>query len=110
MFRQEFGQRWFEATGIRDAYLLALDEPIGEYGAIIYPNPSQGNFTIRLDRNLYTNAQIRIVDLQGKLLEEKSISVEGRNLEINTNLPKGMYILQVEIEGQALTRKFVVTK
>lgn len=110
MFRQEFGQRWFEATGIRDAYLLALNEPISEYGAVVYPNPSKGKFAIRLSENLSTNVALQIVDMRGNVLEEQNLSVSGRNLEVDTKLPKGIYVLQLQIDGQNFTRKLVITE
>jgi phosphatidylserine/phosphatidylglycerophosphate/cardiolipin synthase-like enzyme len=110
MFRQEFGQRWFEATGVRDAYLLALNEPVSEYGAIVYPNPSKGKFAIRLSENLSTNVALRIVDMRGNVLEEQNLSVSGRSLEVDTKLPKGIYVLQLQIDGQNFTRKLVITE
>lgn len=110
MFRQEFGERWFEATGIRDAYLLALNEPVSDYGAVVYPNPSKGKFFIRLSENLHSAVQMRIVDMRGNTLEEQTIFSNGKNLEVSTNLPKGMYILQLEIAGQQFTRKLVITE
>ena len=110
MYRQEFGERWFEATNFRDAYLLALDEPNDISGAVVYPNPSQGKFTIRLSDNLYTSAQVRIVDLQGKIACEQMLAINGKNLQVDTRLPKGMYILQLNIEGKIFTRKLVITE
>ena len=110
MFRQEFGQRWFEATGIRDAYLLALDEPTNDYGAVIYPNPSKGKFAIRLSENIYTDIAMRIVDMRGNVLQEQAISANGKTLELSTSLPKGIYILQLSIEGKSFTRKLVITE
>lgn len=110
MFRQEFGERWFEATNFRDAYLLALDEPNDISGAMVYPNPSQGKFTIRLSESLYTSAQMRIIDLQGKIVDEQMLTINGKNLQVDTRLPKGMYILQLNMEGKTFTRKFVITE
>lgn len=110
MYRQEFGQRWFEATGIRDAYVLALDELTNEKSAVIYPNPSQGSFKIQFDRVLNSETHVRIVDLQGKVLESKTLDVNDSQLEMETNLPKGMYVLQISIGDKTFTRKMVVTK
>jgi len=110
MYRQEFGQRWFETTGIRDAYVLALDEPLSERGVIIYPNPSQGSFFIQFDQHLDTQGFLTIRDLQGKVAYEQAFYMQNATLQINNNLPKGMYVVQVNIGGKTLTRKMVVTK
>lgn len=110
LFRQEFGERWFEATNFRDAYLLALDDPNDISGAVLYPNPSQGKFIIRLSDNLYTSVQIRIVDLQGKLACEQMLDINGKSLQIDTHLPKGMYILQINMEGKTFTKKLIITE
>jgi phosphatidylserine/phosphatidylglycerophosphate/cardiolipin synthase-like enzyme len=110
MYRQEFAQRWFEATGIRDAYLLALDEPIQESGAVIYPNPSQGDFAIQFDRAINSSIEVRILDLQGKLVQQQQMLVNGKKMAMGTDLPKGMYVLQISLEGKTFTRKLVVAK
>ncbi|MCU0439922.1 MAG: phospholipase D-like domain-containing protein [Raineya sp.] len=110
MYRQEFGQRWFEATGIRDAYVLALDEPTNEKSAVIYPNPSQGKFKIQFDRTISSEMNVKIIDLQGKLIQNQTVTMDGSELEMNTNLLKGMYILQIGIGEKTFTRKMVVTK
>lgn len=110
LYRQEFGERWFEATNFRDAYLLALDEPTDVSGAVLYPNPSQGKFFISLSNALYSNVEIRINDLQGNTLHQEQVWVNGKKIELNTSLPQGMYLLQMQIEGKNYTRKLVITK
>lgn len=110
MFRQEFGERWFEATNLRDAYLLALNEPISQYGAIVYPNPSKGTFAVRLSESLFTQAEVRIVDMRGNTLEEQKVLLNGKDLSITTHLPKGIYVLHLQIQGQNFTRKLVITE
>jgi hypothetical protein len=65
-----------------------------------FPNPSENDFNILLrSNNSHENATIKISDINGRVIEERSISVqEGINLIHFTNtenLEKGTYFIQV---------------
>ncbi|MCP4440059.1 MAG: T9SS type A sorting domain-containing protein [Aureispira sp.] len=59
----------------------------------LYPNPTKGNFRIDLDQ-LYGNIQIRILDVQGKLVRTE----EYQNLEqldLSIDGASGLYFIQI---------------
>jgi uncharacterized repeat protein (TIGR03803 family) len=69
----------------------------------IYPNPSNGIFNIEIDENLI-GAKASIYNLLGQ-------KVKGFNLNstiTNQTLNKGMYLLEIEKEGNKTTKKLIV--
>ena len=76
---------------------------------MIYPNPASNIVTIQLPgEELYT---IRLYDLSGKLLNQ--IQVDGYDFGTQdisvTDLPAGIYYIQLEGESVGSTKKLVVT-
>jgi len=60
----------------------------------IFPNPSNGNININLDKKPGKNLQLKIIDLAGKTVYNKKLD----NLQTHINLEskqKGTYILQI---------------
>ena len=61
---------------------------------LIYPNPTNGNFTIDLGA-IYENAQILITDISGKMIESKTIS-QSQVLNLSIEEPAGIYIVSIQ--------------
>jgi phosphatidylserine/phosphatidylglycerophosphate/cardiolipin synthase-like enzyme len=78
----------------------------------LYPNPSQGQFTIELNTEHADNYQINIYDLSGKIVmtENQSANAGSNNLTINANeLAKGTYVLQmINKEGKRFVNTLVI--
>lgn len=78
----------------------------------VYPNPSNGNFTIGLHSNMSAKAKVKLLDVVGKVVYEKEVSVnEGVNrFDLsNENLSEGVYFVNVLIEGnKGLVKKIVI--
>lgn len=83
-------------TGINEAQA----EPI----LTVYPNPSNGSFTISLPNNVKAH-DLRIYDLSGRTVQQ--IQVSSTSVAVN-GLSSGMYILQVQTADGVLTQKLVV--
>jgi Secretion system C-terminal sorting domain len=72
----------------------------------IFPNPSNGNFAIKLDRK-NESAFYRITDYKGQILNKGKI--EEKIKEVNlSNLSAGIYFLIIHMDEKAITRKIVV--
>lgn len=65
----------------------------------IFPNPSTGNFTLKLTEDFdIKNTIVEIVDLNGKIL--KSYSPKYKQLQVNIkDLPKGTYVCKIYESG-----------
>ena len=76
---------------------------------VIYPNPVKDYLIITSNATL-SNAQIRIIDQNGKVLYQQQVAslFAGTSNKINvSNLNKGIYYLQVITGNGAQTTKFL---
>lgn len=69
----------------------------------VYPNPSQGQFTLQTPRDFSPEILVNIFDMSGKLLYQNTFPVGTgcREHQINTDLPQGVYYLQVKTQEKS---------
>jgi hypothetical protein len=60
---------------------------------LIYPNPTNGNFSIDLG-DIYEKTIVTITDISGKLIESKTI-VQTQVLNHSINEPAGIYLIEI---------------
>ncbi|UZT97635.1 M12 family metallo-peptidase [Chryseobacterium fluminis] len=91
---------------------LSTGETGKENGLKIYPNPSKGIFTIESDSK--TNISYTLYAMDGKLVHpKKEVSRNGGKIVEKVNvsdLPSGVYIIQVDQEGQKISKKLMINK
>ena len=75
----------------------------------VYPNPSQGNFTLNLNLPQAQDLQISIINTMGqKVFVDEQHQINNYNKQFNLNgLATGVYTLQVMTEGETLVRRIV---
>ncbi len=87
---------------------IGLDESL--LSSTVYPNPSKGSFTASDSRMVPGAVRLQLFDLSGKKvfdrLDRLTSAVEGVRVEAY-ELPRGMYVLEVEQNGQKLIRERV---
>ena len=80
----------------------------------IFPNPANGMTTISFELPQLTDVKVRITDLQGKIMDQKSYSALNpgeHNLQISTeNFDSGIYLVILETENQQQTERLIITK
>lgn len=87
-----------------NAFIAKFDEiPLGVDKAVysssvIYPNPSNGRFYIRLNQN-YIGSEIKIYDMQGKLIHEMIYS--GDDSAVAVDVASGVCLMKV-LQGSKL--------
>lgn len=74
-------------------------------GMVLYPNPSNGNFTIYFD-NTNTSYSIEIISLLGQKVFEKSNTIDS--LSTVNNLPKGIYIVRINKDSETFSKKIII--
>ncbi|MBK9636401.1 MAG: T9SS type A sorting domain-containing protein [Bacteroidetes bacterium] len=74
-----------------------LENSIGD-GLLVYPNPSNGIFSIDLG-SVYENAQISITDILGKLIDTKNYS-QSQILKLTLREQAGIYILSIKADDK----------
>ncbi len=62
----------------------------------VFPNPTDGKFSLIFEEALVGNSVLKIADVTGRIVAEESIEVNRLSHPVSvTNLPKGMYHVQV---------------
>jgi len=77
-----------------------------QLGVKIYPNPSNGRFTIEFKNNNEVNG-IKIFDLTGKMVYNELFDDNYKEIDLS-NLAKGVYILQMIVEDNELSTKLLI--
>ena len=90
----------------------ALPKVITEKDFSIYPNPTQGHFTVDISNISHDNLQgeAYLFDTNGRLIEKKSIHSHSTHKKLNFNLSHksaGIYILNIRLEGNTFTWKII---
>lgn len=82
-----------------------INEQVSTENFEIFPNPSNGNFSVRFDKNQqYVN--VMITDISGRTIhEEKYINTGELNLTLTE--PNGVYLLTVESESGTIVKRIV---
>ncbi|MCW5906672.1 MAG: T9SS type A sorting domain-containing protein [Chitinophagales bacterium] len=77
----------------------------------ISPNPSNGSFTVSLETEKTETIQLKVFDLLGQLVkQENPVTISGnytKQLNI-TQLPKGIYLLQIIADGQTISKRIEI--
>lgn len=101
---------WSIVWPFTTASAIGMDEP--GYGSFsIYPNPAKDKITLRVDMNEAGQADFVLVDLLGKALITRELSLSNgtntREIQLE-NVNKGIYIVRLTINGQTINRKVIV--
>lgn len=75
---------------------VGVNENTALKGVSVYPNPSNGNFTINIAAENFTNNNsfnYRIVDVTGRLVESGNITTSQKDLHLTA--AKGMYFINL---------------
>lgn len=82
-------------------------QEVGKRICSIYPNPSIGNFTVRV-LNGIDETDIRIFDVNGKLVAEKHLN-GNESYQMNlAHLPKGVYKLQARTNSMTVYQTLII--
>ena len=82
-------------------------EKLEEFGLKIYPNPSDGNITIEMNKT-YGSVNISIIDLSGKEIYNDKLESSLNNKIDLSYLSKGIYLIKLNIDGNDLTSKLII--
>jgi hypothetical protein len=82
---------------------------------LLFPNPNQGDFTLKIENSKQGKYQLSIISIEGKLIEDKQLIInknsEELRIDINKNLDQGIYFLCFKSPfGFTKNIKFVVSK
>jgi len=88
--------------------LASIDEK-PKLANLIYPNPSNGKFT--LEAPLEAGQQVQIFNVNGQRVFSQPILISGLNISLEPNLPQGLYLLKlINEEGSQIGSSRVVVE
>ncbi|MGV0925516.1 reprolysin-like metallopeptidase [Empedobacter tilapiae] len=94
----------------RETQKLGITDISKQNELAIYPNPTNGNFNIRL--NTKTNkVTAEIINLAGQIVSTNTFNISGNKIDqaINaTNLPKGVYLVRINDGNSIQTKKLII--
>jgi len=75
----------------------------------IFPNPTDGNFTLQFDYPIPAKSQVQIIDIEGRILKDKSLvsGHQNHNLTI-ADLPHGLYFVKITHDGMPVWAKKLI--
>ena len=82
---------------------------------IVYPNPTKGEFTIKYDLKKRSDVLVDIVDINGVSLRTV-VNIQGQHngkyqVPVNlSDLPNGIYFVNLTNEGKRRTQKLILQK
>lgn len=76
--------------------------------AEVYPNPATDNIHIDLPYD-QINTQIRLIDMQGRVILQQNTTVMQNTLSLNGVAP-GLYIVRIEVDGASKSFKVEVSQ
>ncbi|MHC1775157.1 MAG: S8 family serine peptidase [Lentimicrobium sp.] len=86
------------------------EEKAKEAGLKVYPNPSEGEFTMQIN-NLKGEIDLKVVSLLGNVVySTKNIPVNGsfsKSIDLSS-LPSGIYLLSVNTEKQQMNQRIII--
>jgi hypothetical protein len=96
----------------QSCFNIVLDrpEPEQEFGEMtLYPNPNAGSFWLEFPEPLRARTRLEVFAASGALVHAESLPGYRRRYEVNAGqLPDGVYLVRIEGDGGAVTRKIVV--
>lgn len=104
-----------DSTGVFTVNFLPANDPIcltvgieetETLSAKVYPNPSNGEFTVEMD-NVEGNVEFRVYDMAGRTVLTTVHAANG-TLREQINLPTGSFVLQLISDKAVLTERLVV--
>ena len=89
---------------------IGLEESIVASNVKLYPNPSIGNFIVSFKTAVESDYQIEIVDITGRTVNVMTGETNYGENEVlfDADLPDGVYIVKVIVEGDVSTSRLVM--
>ncbi|MBC7641850.1 MAG: T9SS type A sorting domain-containing protein [Flavobacterium sp.] len=76
----------------------------------LYPNPNNGNFTVKFDSGSNSKINITVNDIRGRKISEKNYNNTGlfsENIQLN-NVQSGIYLVTIKDGEKQIVKKIVI--
>lgn len=94
---------------------IAVDDPHTTEGLVAliggYPNPFHADFTLKYYLHVPARVRVRLVDIQGKVIEARDLGKQGIGLQLTEfdqpKLANGMYVAELEVNGRVARQRMI---
>jgi hypothetical protein len=97
----------FEIEGVD-----AINDVFSDKSLDIYPNPSNGNFTIDINSIEFASYEVSVSNISGKIIYNSEITcqpgINKMNLNLTEDLSKGIYIVRVSHNNTAANKRLII--
>ena len=104
------GCTWTEEYTVQQV-TAAIDKELAQQ-ILLYPNPTQGEFTLAFDGLAITHADVRVFDLRGQLVYEMmGANLTAGQLQLDlTQQSSGVYVVKIRVDNHIVAKRVVVSK
>lgn len=98
-------------TAFLELQSVGIQEQLKVDRLSIYPNPSDGNFSVKMGESNNTFSELSIYNSQGQMVHYESIQTQNAKAVALTNeLDAGVYLLTVQTEGILYSKRLVIQR
>jgi len=77
--------------------------------AKVFPNPAQDNFTLSIDQMESDHTQVRIIDMEGRILGTYA-NVSPDQVYDTVDFQNGLYLIEISANGNRFFKKLIIKK
>ncbi|MBK9285275.1 MAG: T9SS type A sorting domain-containing protein [Sphingobacteriaceae bacterium] len=96
-------------VGVEEADIIEVENSWN-----VFPNPAKGDFTVSYELKKQSYVRVDVLDLQGKLISslvEPAQQHSGKyQMPINLDVPNGIYLISLQINGSLSSKRIVIEK
>lgn len=89
-------------------YSSSISSVTNNLAVTIFPNPSNGDFNIKVEGNRENKARVIITSMDGKIISNSQLEINGTYIPFKSNLSRGSYFISTEVDGQVYLEKVEV--
>ncbi len=79
--------------------------------ALVYPNPTAGKITVRLEQGLSQNSQLQITDITGRKVWQQTVTGGQKIIDIDPGkLPVGRYFVSINNSAELINQSFMMIR
>jgi len=78
---------------------------LGQSGVSIYPNPSNGQFVINVDK--LSDYTLEITDVTGKIILKDNVTTSSKTVDLK-DFAKGVYFVKLTIDGEEVKERIII--
>lgn len=101
----------FQKTCLLCNTTAVVDKAVATFNIEIFPNPFNDQLFIKCNQNINSNVIIDVYSTDGRKIFSESYSNINTNeklqLNLNKNLPEGIYFIKITTDSQQLIRKII---